>query len=277
MAYWAWGSPQAARTIVCVHGLSRQGRDFDVLAQALVQRSQGDVRVLCPDVAGRGHSDWLSDPQAYQLPTYVADMLALLRQEQCTEVDWVGTSMGGLIGMLVAAHAPTLGLRLRRLVLNDVGPVVQWPAIERIAQYLGTDPTFANEEEAADALWADSQGFGPHTREQWLALTRPMLRQRADGRLRLHYDAALALPVRAAVLAGAPASQEGMWQVYDAIQAQTLVLRGAQSDLLSAQTAQDMATRGPQAQCITFEGVGHAPTLIATDQVDAVCAFLLQP
>ncbi|MGQ0710176.1 MAG: alpha/beta fold hydrolase [Rhodoferax sp.] len=277
MAYWVWGAPQAAHTIVCVHGLSRQGRDFDALAQTLLQRSQGTVRVLCPDVVGRGHSDWLGDPQGYQLPTYVADMAALLRQEQCVQVDWVGTSMGGLIGMVVAVHAPAWGTKVGRLVLNDVGPVLQWPALERIAQYLGHDPVFANEDEAADALWADSQGFGPHTRAQWLALTRPMLRPRGDGTLRLHYDPALALPVRALLAAGEPTAPEGLWQTYDAIQAQTLLLRGAQSDLLSAQTARDMAARGPRAHCITFEGVGHAPTLIAPDQVDAVCAFLIRP
>lgn len=277
MAYWRWGNPAAAHAIVCVHGLSRQGRDFDVLARELLRRSAGTVRVLCPDVVGRGHSDWLVDPLGYQLPTYVADMVALLRQEGLRQVDWVGTSLGGLIGMGLGGHAQTLGISLRRLVLNDVGPVVQWQAIERIAKYLGHDPVFASEEAAADALWADSRGFGPHTREQWMALTRPMLRPHPGGGWRLHYDPALAVPVRAMTQQAAEQGQQALWQAYDAVAARTLLLRGAESDLLSAETAQAMAQRGPRARCVTIAGVGHAPTLIAPDQLDLVCSFLLEP
>ena len=279
MAYWQWGDPQASHTVVCVHGLSRQGRDFDVLAQALVERSKTPLRVVCPDVVGRGKSDFLADPQGYQLPTYVADMLQLLVQLKPTTLDWVGTSMGGLIGMLLCAYAPSVGASVRRLVLNDVGPVIQWQALQRIGQYLGKSGQFATVQEAADAMWAISSSFGPHTPAQWLALSQPMLKPvpspQGGTALMLHYDPAIALPFGAMTAQQAQEGEAFLWQAYDAISAQTLLLRGAQSDLLSVATAQQMTQRGPQAQLVEFAGVGHAPTLIAPDQVDAVADFVL--
>ena len=280
MAYWAWGDVQAAHTVVCVHGLSRQGRDFDVLAQALVARAGQagrSIRVVCPDVAGRGQSDWLTDPQAYQLPTYANDMLALLAHLKPQTLDWVGTSMGGLIGMAVCAHAASVGAKVRRLVLNDVGPAIQWEALARIGQYLGHAVAFASLQQAADAMWTVSSSFGPHTPEQWLALSRHMVKPRADGQpgVVLHYDPAIAVPFRAVTPEAAAQGEALLWQVYDSLTAQTLLLRGAQSDLLSVATARQMTERGPRARLQEFAGVGHAPTLIAPDQVDAVAAFLL--
>ena len=279
MAYWQWGDPQASHTVVCVHGLSRQGRDFDVLAQALVDRSKTPLRVACPDVVGRGKSDFLTDPQGYQLPTYVADMLQLVAQLRPATLDWVGTSMGGLIGMLLCAYAPSVGATVRRLVLNDVGPVIQWQALQRIGQYLGKSGQFATVQEAADAMWAISSSFGPHTPAQWLALSQPMLKPLAGaqgpGEWTLHYDPAIALPFGAMTAQQAQEGEALLWQAYDAISAQTLLLRGAQSDLLSVATAQQMTQRGPKAQLVEFAGVGHAPTLIVPDQVDAVADFVL--
>ena len=279
MAYWQWGDPQASHTVVCVHGLSRQGRDFDVLAQALVERSKTPLRVVCPDVVGRGKSDFLADPQGYQLPTYVADMLQLLDQLKPTTLDWIGTSMGGLIGMLLCAYAPSVGASVRRLVLNDVGPVIQWQALQRIGQYLGKSGQFATVQEAADAMWTISSSFGPHTPAQWLALSQPMLKPLAGaqgpGEWTLHYDPAIALPFGAMTAQQAQEGEALLWQAYDAISAQTLLLRGAQSDLLSVATAQQMTQRGPKAQLVEFAGVGHAPTLIVPDQVDAVADFVL--
>jgi pimeloyl-ACP methyl ester carboxylesterase len=279
MAYWQWGDPQASHTVVCVHGLSRQGRDFDVLAQSLVERSKTPLRVVCPDVVGRGKSDFLVDPQGYQLPTYVADMLQLLAQIKPTTLDWVGTSMGGLIGMLLCAYAPSVGASVRRLVLNDVGPVIQWQALQRIGQYLGKSGQFATVQEAADAMWAISSSFGPHTPEQWLALSQPMLKPvpnpQGGTAFVLHYDPAIALPFGSTTEQQAKEGEALLWQAYDAISARTLLLRGEQSDLLSAATAQQMTQRGPQAQLVEFAGVGHAPTLIAPDQVDSVAQFLL--
>ncbi|MBI2751268.1 MAG: alpha/beta hydrolase [Burkholderiales bacterium] len=280
MAYWEWGDAKAQHVVLCVHGLSRQGRDFDTLARALVQRSQGTVRVICPDMVGRGQSDWLADPMGYQLPIYAADMLALMTALKPTTqtLDWVGTSMGGLIGMAVLGQTQfPLPLPVHRLVLNDVGPVVQWEAIVRIGQYLGQVMRFASVQQAADAMWAVSTTFGPHSPAQWLEMSRYMVKPVGDGTdaVTLHYDPAIAKPIAALTEEAARQGEATMWALYDGIRAQTLLLRGAQSDLLSHATAQAMGQRGPRAQLVEFAGVGHAPTLIADDQVAAVANFLL--
>jgi len=279
MAWWEWGDPSASHVVMCVHGLSRQGRDFDLLAQALVARAGGALRVVCPDVVGRGRSEWLKDPMGYQLQNYAADMLALLAQLQrnapVSTLDWVGTSMGGLIGMAVGG-TPGLPLPapLRRLVLNDVGPVIQWQALQRIGTYLGHPTRFDTLQQAADAMWAVSTSFGPHTPQQWLDLSRPMVRALPDGALTLHYDPAIAVPFRTITREAAAQGEATLWQLYDNIQAATLLTRGAQSDLLSRETAQAMTQRGPRARLVEFAGVGHAPTLIAPDQVECVASFL---
>lgn len=275
MAYWEWGDPANPHVVVCGHGLSRQGRDFDVLAGALCAR----VRVVCPDVVGRGQSDWLKDPMGYQIPVYAADMLALLAQLKPATLDWVGTSMGGVIGMVLAGQ-PDLPLPapVRRLVLNDVGPAIQWPALERIGQYLGNTGRFESLQQAADAMWAVSQSFGPHTPAQWLALSTHMVKPVGDdvqGALTLHYDPAIAVPFRSLTQEAAAQGEAAMWKLYDGITASTLLLRGAQSDLLNRETALAMTQRGPKARLVEFEGVGHAPTLVAADQVEAVVSFLL--
>lgn len=280
MAYWEWGAPEASHVVVCVHGLTRQGRDFDVLAQALVARAGGKLRVVCPDVVGRGKSDWLADPMAYQVPTYVADMIALLGQLNAQfaigTLDWVGTSMGGLIGMGVAG-TPNLPLPapVRRIVLNDVGPVVEWKSIQRIQGYIGQTGRFASLEEAAAAMWAISKTFGPHTPDQWLALSRPMVKQLPDGALTLHYDPKLGESVRAVTQEAAAQGTAALWQAYDNIRARVLVTRGAESDLLSKDTAMAMTQRGPRASLVEFPGVGHAPTFVPDNQVEAVALFLL--
>jgi len=281
MAYWQWGESASSHVVLCVHGLTRQGRDFDVLAQALCQRAADtgiSLRVVCPDVVGRGQSDWLKDPSGYQIPFYAADMLALLQQLQPGTLDWLGTSMGGLIGMVVAGlpEAPAFA-KVRRLVLNDVGPVIEWQALQRIGEYLGKTGAFETEQQAADALWRVASSFGPHTPAQWLALTRPMLKPLGDGsgRLTLHYDPALAEPFKAVTPESAAQGEALLWQAYDRISAKTLLVRGAESDLLSPGTAHAMTERGPQARLLEFAGVGHAPTFVAADQVQAVVSFLL--
>ena len=287
MAYWQWGKADSAHVIVCVHGLSRQGRDFDVLAQALCDAagvlSGGDVRVICPDVVGRGQSDWLPDPSGYQVPSYAADMLALIAQlhleAPITTLDWVGTSMGGLIGIVVAGQPGLpLPVPVRRLVLNDVGPVIQWQAVQRIGSYLGNTGRFATVQEAADAMWAISSSFGPHTPAQWLELSRHMVKPLAGDAAQavtLHYDPAIALPFKALTDALAQAGEAMLWHLYDHITAQVLLTRGAVSDLLSPATALAMTQRGPRATLVEFAGVGHAPTLIAPEQTSAVTRWLL--
>ena len=267
MAYWEWGDAANPRVLVCVHGLSRQGRDFDTLARSLCT----DYRVVCPDVVGRGQSDALADPMAYQVSTYVADMVTLIARLNAATLHWVGTSMGGLIGMVLAGlpNSP-----IQRLVLNEIGPTIQPEAVARIGTYLGVPQHWATLDEAADALLAISQGFGPHTRSQWLALTRPMLKPDGAG-FKLHYDMNIAQPIRAMTPQDAAAGEAVLWHSYDHITCPTLLLRGADSDLLTAATAQAMTQRGPKARGVEFAGVGHAPTLVAADQVNTVREFLL--
>lgn len=267
MAYWEWGDPANPRVLVCVHGLSRQGRDFDTLAQALA----GSYRVVCPDVVGRGKSDWLADPAGYAIPAYVADMVTLLARLKAEQVDWVGTSMGGLIGLGLAALP---GSPLRKLVINDVGPAIEYASLQRIGLYLGAPAHWESAEQAADALWSVSQSFGPHTREQWLALTLPQLKPDGAG-FKPHYDPAIAVPFNLITEDIARAGEAMLWQAYDSLRLPTLLLRGAESDLLSHATATAMTQRGPRARLVEFEGVGHAPTLIQPEQVRAVTEFLL--
>jgi pimeloyl-ACP methyl ester carboxylesterase len=273
MAYWEWGDTTNPRVLVCVHGLSRQGRDFDTLAADLA----AEYRVICPDVPGRGRSEWLADPAAYAVPTYVGQMVTLIARLGVQQVDWVGTSMGGLIGLGLAALK---GSPIRRLVINDVGPTIEHAAIQRIAEYLGVPAHWRTVEEAADALWAVSQGFGPHTREQWLALTRPQLVPHEQGGVagwKSHYDPAIAVGVRAMTPEISAASSALLWQMYGAISARTLLLRGAESDLLLPATARLMAERGPRAELHEFAGVGHAPMLVQPEQRAVVRRFLLGP
>jgi pimeloyl-ACP methyl ester carboxylesterase len=281
MAYWQWGDPVAGHVLVCVHGLSRQGRDFDVLAQVLLERAGRPLRVVCPDAVGRGRSDWLKDPQGYQIAAYAADMLAMLAQlhqrAPVTTLDWLGTSMGGLIGMALAG-TPQLPLPvpLRRLVLNDVGPVIQWQALQRIGTYLGNTGRFDTVEQAAAAMWAISTSFGPHTPEQWLALSQAMVRALPEGGFTLHYDPAIAVPFRSVTEESAAQGQAALWQLYDNLKSEVLITRGANSDLLAHETALEMTRRGPKARLAEFEGVGHAPTFVTNNQIEAVASFLMR-
>jgi len=267
MAYWEWGDAANPRVLVCVHGLSRQGRDFDTLAAAMAP----EYRVVAPDVVGRGRSDWLADPAGYVLPMYVADMVTLLARLDAQTVHWLGTSMGGLIGLGIASlpNSP-----VSRMVLNDVGPTLQPDAIARIGAYLGLPLRWNSLDEAADYMLSISQGFGRHGREQWLALTRPMLKPDGDG-FKPHYDPAIAVPFRAVTPEIAAAGGAALWKAYDAITCPTLLLRGADSDLLTRDTAQAMARRGPKARLHEIADVGHAPMLSVPDQVAVVREFLL--
>ncbi|MGM9480981.1 alpha/beta fold hydrolase [Roseateles sp. NT4] len=272
MAYWEWAGPSAdAPVLICVHGLSRQGRDFDALARAMSDR----YRVICPDVVGRGHSDWLRSPAGYQIPGYVSDMVALLARLDVEQVDWVGTSMGGLIGLgLASLHRPDgAASPIRRLVLNDVGPAIRIEALQRIGAYLGKPARFKSVEEGAAYLRSISEGFGPHTDEEWHALSEPLFRQ--DGNeWKLHYDPAIALPFTAVTPELVTAGEAALWAAYDQLRCPTLLIRGAESDLLTAETARAMTQRGPNARLVELPGVGHAPTLIHADQVAIVRDFL---
>jgi pimeloyl-ACP methyl ester carboxylesterase len=268
MHYAEWGARDNPRIVICVHGLSRNCRDFDTLAQTL----ENDFRVVCPDIVGRGKSDWLPNKAGYVNAQYAADMTTLIARltapsnHSPREILWVGTSMGGIIGMLLASLPNT---PIRRMVLNDVGGVVPRAAIARIVAYLGKDPRFATFKELEACVRAISQSFGPLTDAQWAHLTLHNSTQHADGQWGFNYDPGIALPFHGVELADVP-----LWQHYDAITCPTLLLRGADSDLLLKDTALAMTQRGPRAQLVEFTGVGHAPMLMSADQIAAVGAFL---
>lgn len=280
MAYASWGPANAAHVVFCVHGLTRQGRDFDILAQALVAAAEAaqlpPVRVICPDVVGRGRSDWLPDPMGYQFPQYASDMAVLIqslnRQHPIERLDWVGTSMGGVIGMLLAAQE--MPVPIRNLVLNDIGPPVSWKSIQFMQTYVGEVGRFASVQDAANAMWEVSKSFGPHTTAEWLALSQHMVKRLDDGAYCLHYDPQLRVPIRAVTEDAAKAGEATLWQIYDAVRCKTLLIHGAQSELLSVDAVKAMTQRGPRVQVATLEGVGHAPTLTHQDQIDIVLAFL---
>lgn len=263
IAYREWGERANPRVLVCVHGLTRCGRDFDRLAAALCDR----YRVVCPDVAGRGESDWLPDPMLYQLAQYVADMVTLIARLDVGEVHWVGTSMGALIGMALAALP---GTPVARLVVNDAGPVISQASLARIGGYLGAR-TFPTLEAAEQYVRAVSAPFGPHSDAEWRFLTEAVVRRNADGTWRLHYDPAIAEPFRAQI---ADKDLE-LWHLWDPVRCPTLVLRGAESDLLARSTCEQMAARGPRPRVVEIAGVGHAPTLLHADQIALVREFLL--
>lgn len=264
IAYREWGDPENDKVLVCVHGLTRCARDFDALAAAMQDR----YRVICPDVAGRGGSDWLADPMLYQLPQYLSDMVTLIARLDVESVHWVGTSMGGLIGMALAAQA---GTPVRRFVINDAGPVVTKVSLERIATYVGVAPAFPSLEAAEQYVRAVSVSFGPHSDAEWRFLTEVVVRRNGDGSWRMHYDPKLAEPFRAQM----PEKDLELWPLWDAVRCPTLALRGAQSDLLTRETCAQMAQRGPKAKVVEIPGVGHAPTLMHADQIAIVREFLL--
>lgn len=263
MAYVEWGEPDNARVLLCVHGLTRNGRDFDDLARALADA----YRVVCPDVVGRGRSDWLSVKSGYGFAQYLADMTTLIARLDVEEVHWLGTSMGGLIGMQLAslAHSP-----IRRLVLNDVGPVIASAALARIGEYVGRAPRFASMDEAEAYVRTISAPFGPLTDAQWRHLTTHSVRATEDGGFRMVYDPALGEAFREP-----PETDVELWTTWDRIQCPTLVLRGSESDLLSRATLHEMAARGPHARVAEIAGVGHAPMLMDGAQIGLVRSFLL--
>ena len=267
MAYVEWGDPGNPRVLVSVHGLTRCGRDFDFLAESLAQ----DYRVVCPDVVGRGASSWLADKSLYGIPQYCADMTVLLARLDVQTVDWLGTSMGGLIGMTLAAQQDS---PVARLILNDVGPVLSAAAIARIGEYVGQMPRFPDPVAGEAWLRAVLAPFGVLADAQWRHLAEHSLRRGGDGQWQLHYDPGIAEPFRAAMAAEGGAQDVTLWPVYDAIRCPTLVVRGAQSDLLSAATAAEMSTRGPRARTVEVPGVGHAPVFTDEFQIGIVRNFL---
>ena len=263
MAYWEWGPARAARTVVCAHGLTRTGRDFDPLARALAEKGW---RVVCPDVAGRGRSDWLSGGALYGYPQYVADMTTLLARLDCGAVDWIGTSMGGLIGMMLAAGEDS---PIRSLAMNDVGPLVPAAALRRIGAYLGKAERFADLAEAEAHLRTIHAPFGELTADQWAHLARHSVRTLEEGGLALHYDPAIA----EAFKGGFP-SDVDLWALWERVTCPVMAIRGETSDLLLPETFSRMAERAAPTETLTVAGCGHAPALMSRRQIEPLVEWV---
>ncbi|MDO8694654.1 MAG: alpha/beta hydrolase [Sheuella sp.] len=289
MAYHEWGDRDNPDTVLCVHGLTRTGRDFDYLARRLSK----DYRVVCPDVVGRGLSDRLANSMFYGVPQYTADMVSLIARLQPARLQWVGTSMGGLIGMAYAGSMafarqlqslptpaqsfqslPDTGVRLDKLVLNDVGPHIEPVSLERIGQYVGEPVSFDSFNAAVQYVKTTAASFGPHTEEQWQELARYTYIEQS-GKWIKHYDLSLAQPFKSMTPEQALAGEKILWQAYASIQAPILIVRGKQSDLLSPATLQKMLEVNPRARAVEIAGVGHAPTFMSTEQLDIVCGFFV--
>ena len=264
IAYFEWGDPGNDNVLVCVHGLTRRGRDFDDFAEAMADR----YRVVCVDLPGRGNSHWLPVPGDYQPPTYLQDLAAVIARLDVDAVDWVGVSLGGLLGMTLAVQPNT---PIRKLVLDDIGGFIDLPALQRIASWVGNDPSFRDLGSLEAYLREVCAAYGPLTDEQWRHVARHGSRlDDSTGTWKLHYDPRIAEPFKEGF-----SEPVNLWAVWDLVKTPTLILRGAESDILLRETADEMLTRKPDAQLIEFEGVGHAPMLMAGDQIRAVRDWLL--
>jgi pimeloyl-ACP methyl ester carboxylesterase len=269
MRYSEWGAPDNPRVLLCVHGLTRAGNDFSHLADDLSDQ----YRVVCPDVVGRGRSDWLADPMLYGLPQYAFDLTSLIARLDVERVDLLGTSMGGLIGISLAGqpNAP-----IGRLILNDVGPRMELDALLRIAEYVGEPKRFTDLNQATEYVRSISVGFGLRTAQQWRELTEPVVRFDGSGWV-FRYDPGIAQSLKGTSAETNALAEAKLWELYDAIQGPVLVIRGAESDLLSRATAGEMAQRGPRADLVEIADVGHAPMFFDPDQIAVVRRFLLAP
>lgn len=263
LAFTDWGSRSLPRTMICAHGLTRQGRDFDALARVIGK----DICCIETDIVGRGRSGWLNNKDGYTFDTYVRHADALLDYRGLEEVEWLGTSMGGIIGMLLAARE---GTRVKRLILNDVGPFIPKVALERIRSYVADPPVFHSLNETAAYLRETLAGFGELSDSDWSELTEHSVMREPGGTYRMHYDPAIGNAFEG------PIEDVDLWAVYDMIDCPTLVLRGANSDLLPSEVAEEMTERGPKADLIEFEGCGHAPALMSDTQIRAVHEWLMQ-
>ncbi|HEX9672291.1 MAG TPA: alpha/beta hydrolase [Burkholderiales bacterium] len=293
VAYLDWGPLASDHVVLCVHGLARNSRDFDFLAAELAR----ECRVICPDVVGRGDSEWLADKSDYRFSTYLADAAVLLARvtaprrsvlsglfgrwpvfrRSAKRIDWVGTSMGGLIGMLLAAKP---GSPIRRLVLNDVGPFVSWGSLYRLKGYVGGGRSFPSVAAAEAWIREVCAPFGRLTDKQWRHLARHSVFAAEKGDYRLRYDPGIGetmrghsdpeFPLGPNFLAGMD-----LWSVWAKVRCPVLVLRGADSDVLSRVTVDRMRSEKPDLQVVEFDGAGHAPALMDPQQIAAVTRFLL--
>lgn len=268
LAYRSWGDADNIRVVVCVHGLSRNGRDFDRLAEALAQR----YRVICPDMAGRGESEWLENKAEYNYLTYCSDVLLLIAQLGVANVDWIGTSMGGIIGMMIAAQQPLL---IRRMVLNDIGSVVSAEGLKRILSFVGAKTVYDNRTEAMGALKFYLAPFGITSDAEWELMFSNSFVPLPDGRFAFNYDPDITKSFReAATATGGVIADVDLSAFWALVQCPVLLLRGAESDILSKQTAVLMQKRLAPTKLVEFPGVGHAPALISGEQIRVITEWL---
>lgn len=263
LAYVDWPGPKNAPVLLCIHGVTRNGRDFDMLARAL----SAQYRVICPDLPGRGKSMWLSDAADYAYSLYLSDITTLIARLDVETVDWIGTSMGGIVGMLFAALP---GAPLRRLVLNDVGALIPKAGLQRIATYIGKDPSFPDLAALEFALRTVLGPYGPLSDAQWHHLATYSARRKPDGSIGTAYDPKIGDRLR-----HGPIEDVDLWTQWDQITCPVLVLRGAQSDILHRSDAEAMTQRGPRARLVEFAGIGHAPALMDENQIAIIRDFLL--
>lgn len=260
LAYTEWGDERNQEVLICSHGLTLNGRYFDWFAKA----AQDQYRVICPDTVGRGNSDWI-DPSLYWFEQYTADAVALLSRLEAPSVNWIGTSNGGLTGIALAAMESQ---PIKRLVLNDIGPFVPNEIIKAIADYIGKDERFDTHEEVEAQLRKLYPAFGELTKEQWGYLARVGSQMTSDGNMRLAYDPGVRQNYRSAT------DDLNIWDAWEKIDIPILILRGSESILLTQPILAEMLERNPNAQSHVFEGIGHAPPLMASDQINVVLDFL---
>lgn len=292
ISYVEWGIKGELPTVFCVHGLSRNSRDFDYLAQHLSLETTPARHVIALDMIGRGNSDWFTDKTLYGYPHYVHLCLSFLHILGITSVHWVGTSMGGLIGMFIASqnpckwvcrdeHAPLsengdtkekifkIKNPIKKLVLNDIGPYIPREGLERIGRYVGRDPHFENKTDALLYIQNICSTFGTLKSDQWQHLVNHGLKQCEDHSLSFKYDPAIGDAFQTAL------DDVDLTSVWYTMNQPTLVLRGSESDLLLKETVHDMA-ENPDCEFVEFKGVGHAPMLMCDEQIECVARFLMK-
>lgn len=264
--YLEWGDPEEfphQETLICVHGLTRNARDFDYFAQQTCE----NYRVVCPDVVGRGDSDHITSPDAYNYLQYNADMNALIARLNVTEVNWVGTSMGGIIGMVLASVSQS---PIRRLVINDIGPEVSRDAQLMIADYIGTSREFDRLDDVVDFLRSIYVEFAPMTEDDWFHMAKYSSRRTQNGKFCLKVDSRVGEAYRDSI----SYFNVEMWDTWEKIVCPVLVLRGKNSSFLTEETAEKMLGCGPETTLVEFDDTGHTPTLRNDEQVGVIKDWL---
>jgi pimeloyl-ACP methyl ester carboxylesterase len=268
MAYTEWGDGDNPDIVLCVHGLTRNGRDFDYLANHLSAK----YRVICPDIVGRGKSSWLKHEENYNYATYLADILFLLKTI-CTEpVNYVGTSMGGIIGMMIAGNRTPAADLIKKLVINDVGAHIHAASLKRIAKYVGVNPIFDNLEQAEKYLRNLYSSFGISKEEDWHYFIRHSLAVFGEDKFTLAYDPAIAYMFKQHI--EMEMGDVDLWPMWNEVTCPVLLLRGETSDILPQNIAKEMVENKPGTDFVEFKGMGHAPSLMLPEQIHLISDWL---